>query len=261
MEAKAIQKFFPDLISAVGTCVQNVSDCCFSESLIEETTHRKVLELASTDADKARILMVAVRESVARNPSCFGVFVSVLKKVLPGVDDPLLKAIKAAVDSNVNEVEEPQIPSVPLSQTVCGSSDSTAAPRSETYQSELKCIHKGYTHALKGAEESDSMTSAISEDMIPNNMHQVASSELSDNQIAVTMITSTDIHQDTFVPNQSYIQTEEAAQGVLLCKMIQTDTQFHNSNGSNESSVVEVQGDYKMKSNQDFEVYCISNRV
>ena len=58
------------------------------------------------------------------------------------------------MDSNVNEVEEPQIPSPPLSQTIRGSSDPTAAPRSETCQGEF--IHKGHTRALKGAEESDS---------------------------------------------------------------------------------------------------------
>ena len=104
----------------------------FLNSLIEETTQRKVLESAGTDADKARVLMAAVRDSVARNPTYFNVFVSVLEKVLPGVDDSLLKAIKAAVASNINEVEELEIPSPTQSQTVCESSDSTAAPRSET---------------------------------------------------------------------------------------------------------------------------------
>ena len=254
MEAKAVQKFFPKLVSAVGTCVQNVSDHCFSEYLIEGTTHRKVRESASTDADKARILMAAVWESVARNPTCFNVFVSVLEKVLPGVDDSLLKAIKAAVASNINEVEELQIPSPTQSQTVCESSDSTTAPRSETDQGD-SFIHKGHTHALKGAKKLDSMTSAVSEDMTSNNMH---SSELSDSQVALTMVTSTDAHEDIPVLNQSHtlcVQAKEAVQGALLCEMMQMDTQRHNSNDSNESSVVEVQGDYQVKSNQDFKVY------
>ena len=115
MEAKVIQKFFPTLISAIGTCVQNVSDHCFSESLIEETTWKKVLESAGTD--KARILMSAVRDTVDRNPTCFNVFVNVMEKTLPSIDDPLLKAMKAAMTGNTREVatEESQISSPPNS--------------------------------------------------------------------------------------------------------------------------------------------------
>ena len=266
MEAKVIQQFFPKLISAVGACVQNVSDHCFSESMIEETTQRKVLESAGTDADKARILMCAVRDTVARNSTCFNVFMNVLEKVLPRVDDSLLKAMKAAVTSNISDIEESQIPSPLKSQITCGSSDSTAAKNSDICQlqpsskpsSEGDFIH--YDHALKGAEESDSMTSATSEDAAPNiQCHEVnaASSELSHSQVAGTMITFADCHKGTLVLNQSctlHAQGEETVQSSTLYKMTQTNKEYHDTDNRNELSVVQVQGEYQVKSNQDFEV-------
>ena len=267
MEAKVIQQFFPNLISAVGACVQNVSDHCLAEGLIEKTTQEKVLESAGTEAGKARILMCAVRDTITRNPTCFDVFINVLEEVLPRVDYSLLKAMKAAMTSNISDVEESQIPSPLKSQITCGSSDSTAAKNSDICQlqpsskpsSEGDFIH--YDHAVKGIdEESDSTTSAISEDAASNiQCHKVntASSESSHSQVAGIMITYADCHKGTAVLNQSctlHAQAEEAVQGATLCKITQTS---NNSDDSNELSVVEVQGEYLVKLNQDFEVRCV----
>ena len=257
MEAKVIQKLFPKLISAISTCAQNVSDHCFSESLIEETTWKKVLESAGTD--KARILISAVRETVDRNPTCFNVFVNILEKTLPSIDDPLLKAMKAAVTSNTSEVaiKESQIPSLP------NSPDSTATKKSDTCQLQQTAnpssegdfiLNRCYDLALKGAEESKSVTSesAFSERATSDTPKTVfESSESQHGQIAVSVIT--DYHRGTLVPNQScilYVQGE----GDVESAMTPTSKQHHDFDNSNELSAVQVQGEYQVKLNQDIEV-------
>lgn len=104
MEAKVIQQLFPKLISAVAPCVQDVSDHCFSKSLIDKTTHEKVLQSVLPVKDKARILVSTVQDTVARNPKSdsFNVFMNVLEEVLPSADVSLLKE---AVTSSLSEVE------------------------------------------------------------------------------------------------------------------------------------------------------------
>ena len=270
MEAKAIQQFFPQLASAIGICVQSVSDHCFSKGLIEETTQKKVLELAGTDTEKARILMLAVRDSVTRNPTCFNIFMNILEKILPGVDCSLLKTIKEAMASNINKVEKLPFPLPTKSHT---SSNSTAVQTKFQPSSEPSSVgdwcefhHEGqhHDHALKGAEESDSVASVISED-IPSNRHGTASSELSYGQlvkIADTSIPQADHHKVTFVQYFSHctlhVQGEESAQGAVLRKMTQTGTQYHHdSNDSSNDvpgSVVEIQGEDKIQSDLDCEV-------
>jgi hypothetical protein len=157
MEAKIIQKFFPELISAVGACVQTVSDHCLSKGLIEDTTRTKVLALESavTEKDKTRILMCAVRDTVARNPTCFNVFITVLEKVLPSVDDPLLKAMKAAVTSEVEHVSPPKF-------QITSDSDTCQLRPTSDPSSKSDFIHnRHHDQALKWPEELDSVSDSV----------------------------------------------------------------------------------------------------
>ena len=252
MEAKVIQKFFPRLISAVAACVQNVSDHYFSESLIEDTTHRKVLESADTEKDRTRILICTVRDTIARNPECFNVFMNVLEKVLPSVDDSLLKAMKAEVTSSLSEVEHL---SPPKFQNACGSSDSdTSQLQQPTSEPSSKGDFIHHNQAVKGPEESDSMitVSVISEGatcISDTPTTALESSESSHSQIADAMTTSesADDHICTLVLNQSctlHSQGEEAVEGTIFSRMTQTSI---NSDNGNESSATQVQGEYRVE--------------
>lgn len=267
MEVKVIQQFFPDLISVVGTCVQNVSDHCFSKGLIEETTQRKIVELAGTDTERARTLILAVRASIARNSKSFTLFMNVLEKVLPSVDEPLLNAMKTAVTSCTSEVIDSQIPSLPHSQIACGLSDSKTLdtcqlqPSTSEPSSGSDFIGNGhYDQAIKGAKESDSTisesaTSEYTTTDVPKTRICIAleSSESSHNEVTDDVITSAD---GTHVPKQPHIphlQGEEAVESAMLSKMTQTSKQHHDSDNG---TVVQVQRENQVKLHQDFEVCC-----
>ena len=91
MEAEVIKRFLPDLVKAVGDCVQITSDLCFSKGLITETTHTAVLKPGDTNPDKARTLILALRNRIERDTRCFKLFLNILDEVFPnGSDDSLL---------------------------------------------------------------------------------------------------------------------------------------------------------------------------
>ena len=256
MEAKVIQKFFPQLISAVAACVKNVSDHCFSESLIEDTTHRKVLESAGTEKDKARILICAVKETVARNPECFNVFVNILEKVLPSVDDSLLIAMKAAVSSSSSEIEHL---SPPKFRNACGSSDSdTSQLQQPTSEPSSKGDFIHHDQAVRRPKESDSIitVSVISEEatctISDMSTTTLESSESSHSQIAgaMTASDSDDDHIGTLTLNQSctlHAQGEEAVEGAIFSQMTQTSI---SSDDGNELSATQVQGVDRVESSE-----------
>ena len=234
MEAKVIQRLFPELISAIGSCVQNASDHCFSQSLIGDATHRKVLESAGTDQDKARILMSAVRENVARDHTCFQKFITVLENILPqGVGDPLLKKIKeVAMASNVHEVgaDELQIPpprkTTQMVLAEYDTFDSTASNHAFQLQrtslpsiSEVGSPHEEHHHDL--GTFMTSVASVVND----NNMALKAISSESHCQLVDpdTVTVSVDDHKVIAVVqcfNNYTLHVQETSEGV--CQMTQT---------------------------------------
>lgn len=146
MEAKVIRHFFPGLVSAVGDCVQNLSDHCFAKRLISETTHTTVLKSGDTNNDKARTLLLALKKSSERDISCLKVFLNILEEVLPqGSDDPLLIAMRKyyADEADSNTVSElqtsspgPQI-AQPIQNSLDSATDSEHPPVTGHYQQVL----------------------------------------------------------------------------------------------------------------------------
>ncbi len=242
----------------MGACIQTVSDHCFSENLIEETIQEKVIESVGTDKDKARILILAVRASVARNPKCFNIFMNVLEKVLPRVNGPFLKTMKEAVTS---EVELPP-------KLISSDSDTCQLQPTSDPTSDFVHNYGHHNQALKGSEDCDSVTSAVMSVMSEGAATCISdkpktaleSSESSHSQVADTIIISesSDDHTDTLFLNQSFTlhaQGEEAAhvESAILGKMTQAST---NSDDGNELSATLAQGEYQVESNQDIEVSC-----
>ena len=60
MEAKLIESFLPELVTAISDCVQPVSDQCLAKGLIPDSVYMRVLESGGTSEDKVRILVLAV---------------------------------------------------------------------------------------------------------------------------------------------------------------------------------------------------------
>ena len=247
MEAKIILQNLPQLISAVSACVQSVSDHCFSGSLIEETTYRKIMESVGTDTEKARILILAVRDSVVRNPTCFSIFMNTLEKVLPGVDDSLMKAMKLRVTHG--SVESTEAPSSETCQI-----QPSSKPLLESDLQEFSQVIEQH-NALKGIADSDSMCEVISSE---HNSRQLSV------KIADPMITPADHNKVTLLQYFNHctlqVQAEEIPQGAMLCKMTQTALQHYNSDDNNEMSIIEVQAEDQVKSDQDCEVLeCVNH--
>ena len=83
-EIRVIQKFTPQLVSAVSSCVQAVSDQCLAKGLITEASYKWLLESTNTGSeDKARILLQGRKDSIKTDRICFEIFMSVLKETLP----------------------------------------------------------------------------------------------------------------------------------------------------------------------------------
>ena len=187
MEVRVIRRFFPELISAVGSCVQNISDYCFSRSLIGETKRKEVLESAGTDDDKARILILAVLATVERNPTCFQTFIDILENTLPqGVEDSLLKTIKEAVDG---ETELSHIPPLLKSAQLVPQNNlsDSITPNSVTFQLQkpleatssysLHETEPRTEHPLEQCQDSEISAVSIENEGMSLNMHKVVSSE------------------------------------------------------------------------------------
>ena len=111
MEAEVITSFLPDLVNAIGDCVQPVSDQCLAKGLISHSTYKTILESDKKGEDKARVLIQAVISSTETEGTCLDSFLDSLDQVLPYVvKDKLLSEIKAKQDNTCKSV-------VPLSQT------------------------------------------------------------------------------------------------------------------------------------------------
>ena len=95
MAVEVIQKFTPQLVTAVSSCIQAVSDQCLAKGLITDGVYRTVLESRSTNEDKARNLLRATKDSIQTESQCFEIFLSILESELPYTSrETLISAIR-----------------------------------------------------------------------------------------------------------------------------------------------------------------------
>ena len=98
MEAEIIYKFLPNLVTAISDNVQSVSDQCLAQGLIIEYTYKKVLESGGTSEDRARTLVLAVKNSTETDSRCLEILLGILDENLPyTVKNKLLSKIRKEV--------------------------------------------------------------------------------------------------------------------------------------------------------------------
>lgn len=83
MAAEVIRSFIPKLVTLISDCVQVVSDECLAKGLVTESVYRTVLESEETGKDKARTLLLAVKNSIEVDNTCFDLFLNILEGALP----------------------------------------------------------------------------------------------------------------------------------------------------------------------------------
>jgi hypothetical protein len=92
-EIRVIQKYTPRLVGAIGTCLPEVSDECLARGLISESKHR-LLNVCSEASDKARMLLQAIRDNIAKDERCFEIFLDTLSMEMPpGLSRRLISSI------------------------------------------------------------------------------------------------------------------------------------------------------------------------
>ena len=115
MEAEVITSFLPKLVTAVSDCVQPVSDQCLAKGLIPDSVYRDILESRERNGNKARTLILAVKNSTETDSRCLEILLNILEEQLPyGIRDSLLSAIRKEVTEKANTCRAV----VPLSQNV-----------------------------------------------------------------------------------------------------------------------------------------------
>ena len=82
-EHEIIKVRAPKLITAICDCVSDVSDHCLAKGLITGDTYDKMLSPGKLSADKARILLHALRRAIEIKSDCFETFLHVLNETLP----------------------------------------------------------------------------------------------------------------------------------------------------------------------------------
>ena len=111
MEAEIITKFIPDLVNAISSCVQSISDQCLSKGLIPESTHKQVLESGGTGEDKARILILSVQKSTKTDSTCFEILLTILDEQLPyAIRQKLLLEMRKEVSDRAATVCKAVVP-------------------------------------------------------------------------------------------------------------------------------------------------------
>ena len=83
MEAKVIESFLPDLVTAISDCVQPVSDQCLAKGFIPDLVYKRVLESGRTSKDKARTLVQAIQTNTETDHGCLEILLDILEKQLP----------------------------------------------------------------------------------------------------------------------------------------------------------------------------------
>ena len=110
MEAKVIEGFLPDLVTAISDCVQPVSDQCLAKGLIPESVYKRVLESGGTSEDKARNLMLAVKTSTETDGGCLEILLTILDEQLTNIiKEKLLSEIGKELTGKANTIQTVQL--------------------------------------------------------------------------------------------------------------------------------------------------------
>ena len=103
MAADVIRSFLGDLVTAISENVLSVSDQCLVRGLITESTYKKVLELGGTSEDRARTLILAVKNCTETDSRCLDILLSILDQKLPHASrEKLMSEIRKEVTEKVN---------------------------------------------------------------------------------------------------------------------------------------------------------------
>jgi hypothetical protein len=93
-EIRVIQKYTPELISAICTCLPEVSDECLRGGLITVSKYRQLVD-TNVGGDKATMLLQAIKDTIAADKRCFEIFLDTLSmKMPPGLSRSLISSIK-----------------------------------------------------------------------------------------------------------------------------------------------------------------------
>ena len=115
MEGEVINRFLPDLVTAVSDSVLSVLDQCLAKGLISETVYKRVLESGGTSEDKARTLILAVKKSTETDSRCLEILLNILDHKLPfAIRENLLSKIRKELTEKANTSRAV----VPLSKAV-----------------------------------------------------------------------------------------------------------------------------------------------
>ena len=95
-EIRAIQKYTPELISAISTCLQEVSDQCSAKGLISESKQKRLHEATNMcSEDKVRMLLQSIKDNTAIDERCFEIFLATLSNEMPhAISRSLISSIK-----------------------------------------------------------------------------------------------------------------------------------------------------------------------
>ena len=94
-EIRVINKFTPQLINAISSCHQEVSDECLAKGLISGSKNKELFEMCMYSEDKVRMLLQAIKDNTANDKRCFKLFLGVLSSEMPPASGSLLSSIKA----------------------------------------------------------------------------------------------------------------------------------------------------------------------
>ena len=137
MEAKVVENFFPNLVTAISDHIHSVSDHCLAKGLITNTVYKTVLQSSGTNDDKARTLMVSVLSIIeadhADSSTCFGLLLTILNETLP----PQSKGILSAMKKELTEISYTYKAMVPRGQTRAVPSATELSRRCVTQQDSL----------------------------------------------------------------------------------------------------------------------------
>ena len=115
MEATVIHSFLPDLVTAVSTTIQSVSDQCLAKGLIPGNVYDQVLESGGTSKEKARALILAVKKSTETDSRCLEILLNILDQELPfAIRENLLSKIRKELTEKASTCRAV----VPLSKAV-----------------------------------------------------------------------------------------------------------------------------------------------
>ena len=100
METEVIQRFIPDLVTAISDYVQSVLDQCLTKGLISQSTYRRMLESGETSEEKARTLILEVKKSTEADNRCLEILLDILEQ--QRIRDKLLSEMRKHISENTN---------------------------------------------------------------------------------------------------------------------------------------------------------------